>query len=59
MDCVWQRDVNLGASLLVVLETDCQEDFLPEAQEHEGPEHQRAHHSAHKNCVQSTLLPFC
>lgn len=31
MDCVWQRDVNLGASLLVVLETDCQEAILPEA----------------------------
>lgn len=51
------------AVLLVVLEADWPEGektyaFSPEVQGHKGPKLQRAAHSAHKNCIQSTLLLF-
>lgn len=47
------------AVVVVVLETDCP--FCrrrQKAQIRKGPEHQRASHSAHKNCIQSNLLLF-
>lgn len=52
------------AVLLVVLEADWPEGertyaFLPEVQGHKGSKLQRATHSTHKNCIQSTLLFFC
>lgn len=66
MDCVWQRDENLGASccgggslrLTVPFLGEDKVFFLPEMQGRKGPEHQRATHSAHKNCIQSNLLFF-